>query len=486
MKITGVASTTMATLDISQSERRPQVVDAAAPRDVVGHGEGVDGSDGQRHRGHGAVHEPVATAYPATAASRPGRARFIPSNRALIPNRLDVRATARIFDVAFEIHRQPESLIMRQQIIAQSQRLTAADADRRIDLDWVRIGAFGLLILYHVGMLYVSWGFHIKSEHRITALEPLMLMLNPWRLALLFLVAGFATRFMLRKYATGALLQSRTVRLLVPLAFGMLVIVPPQAYLQIVESLGYPAGFLDFYRNHYFAFGEQFCRPGPCILLPTWNHLWFVAYLWVYTMALGGVLLVAPRLLERVEQPLGKLLSGSLLLVLPSLVLGLYRLILQPMYPSTHALFGDWYNHALFGTIFLIGFLLARADGFWVAVERQRWLALSIAAVIFLTILGVRWWRLSGYPVPELLRIYAGLAYGTFQWLCMVAVLGFAKRWLTADSAGAADTLPMRCSHITSCTRPRSSSSPTRSTARVCRPGLKQPSSLPARLQPAS
>jgi hypothetical protein len=323
---------------------------------------------------------------------------------------------------------------MRQQTIPQSQRLTAADADRRIDLDWVRIGAFGLLILYHVGMLYVSWGFHIKSDHRITALEPLMLMLNPWRLSLLFLVAGFATRFMFRKYATPALLQSRTARLLVPLAFGMLVIVPPQAYLQIVESLGYPAGFLDFYQSHYFAFGEQFCRPGPCIVLPTWNHLWFVAYLWVYTMALGGVLLVAPRLLDRVEQPLGKLLSGSLLLALPPLVLGLYRLILQPMYPSTHALFGDWYNHALFGTVFVIGFLLARVDGFWVAVERQRWSALSLAAVIFLTILGVRWWRLSGYSLPELLRIYAAMAYGAFQWLCMVAVLGFAKRWLTADS----------------------------------------------------
>jgi len=59
----------------------------------------------------------------------------------------------------------------------------------------VRIAAFGLLIFYHVGMLYVSWGFHIKSVHRIAALEPLMLVLNPWRLALLFLVSGAATRF---------------------------------------------------------------------------------------------------------------------------------------------------------------------------------------------------------------------------------------------------------------------------------------------------
>ncbi|MGL4291570.1 MAG: acyltransferase family protein, partial [Phreatobacter sp.] len=30
---------------------------------------------------------------------------------------------------------------------------------RRIDLDWIRIAAFGLLILYHVGMLYVTWPF---------------------------------------------------------------------------------------------------------------------------------------------------------------------------------------------------------------------------------------------------------------------------------------------------------------------------------------
>ena len=76
----------------------------------------------------------------------------------------------------------------------------SSPAERRVDLDWVRIGAFGLLIFYHVGMLYVSWGLHIKSAHRITALEPLMLVLNPWRLSLLFLVSGVATRFMLRKY----------------------------------------------------------------------------------------------------------------------------------------------------------------------------------------------------------------------------------------------------------------------------------------------
>src|ERR1700716_4521669 len=205
---------------------------------------------------------------------------------------------------------------MKRQTVSHSPHFAATQgAERRVDLDWVRIGAFGLLILYHVGMLYVSWGFHIKSAHRITALEPLMLVLNPWRLALLFVVSGAATRFMLGKYEIGLLLRSRSYRLLIPLIFGMLVIVPSQAYDQIVESLGYPAGFPDFYARHYFAFGPQFCRPGPCILLPTWNHLWFVAYLWVYTMALGAVLIAAPGLLSWIERRLGSALAGVLLLL---------------------------------------------------------------------------------------------------------------------------------------------------------------------------
>ncbi len=329
---------------------------------------------------------------------------------------------------------------MKQQTIPHSppcapQAAVDVSERRRVDLDWVRIGAFGLLIFYHVGMFYVSWGFHIKSAHRITALEPLMLVLNPWRLELLFLVSGAATRFMLCKYQIGALVRARSVRLLIPLILGMLVIVPPQAYDQIVESLGYPAGFVDFYTRHYFAFGPQFCRPGPCILLPTWNHLWFVAYLWVYTMALGLVLGAVPGLAGWIERRLAAALSGALLLIVPSVAFAVYRLMLLPSFPSTHALFGDWYNHAVFATVFLLGFLLARADAFWDAIERQRWAALSLAAASFLLFLLLRWIGGTGAPPSLLLKLCGGIAYGFYQWLCIVAVLGFARRWLNADSA---------------------------------------------------
>src|SRR5215207_2339915 len=44
--------------------------------------------------------------------------------------------------------------------VAAAPGQSTAASGRRCDLDWIRIGAFGLLILYHVGMLYVPWNFH--------------------------------------------------------------------------------------------------------------------------------------------------------------------------------------------------------------------------------------------------------------------------------------------------------------------------------------
>ena len=63
--------------------------------------------------------------------------------------------------------------------------------ERRIDLDWLRIAAFGLLIFYHVGMFYVTWDWHVKSSHASQIIEPLMRLSNPWRLTLLFIISGY-------------------------------------------------------------------------------------------------------------------------------------------------------------------------------------------------------------------------------------------------------------------------------------------------------
>jgi glucan biosynthesis protein C len=160
-------------------------------------------------------------------------------------------------------------------------------SERRYDLDWLRIGAFALLILYHIGMFYVSWPWHVKSSQTgpevYQVVQPLMLLTNPWRLALLFLIAGCATRFMADKMPRGRMAKLRSWRLLLPIVFGMLVIVPPQTYYEVVTQMNFDQGWLAFYAK-YIGFHDGWRSNGAPLIVPTWNHLWFVVYLWVYTM----------------------------------------------------------------------------------------------------------------------------------------------------------------------------------------------------------
>ncbi|HEY0746250.1 MAG TPA: acyltransferase family protein [Steroidobacteraceae bacterium] len=305
---------------------------------------------------------------------------------------------------------------------------------RRYDLDWVRIGAFLALIFYHVGMYYVTWDWHVKSPHASHAIEPLMMLTSPWRLSLLFLVSGVATGFLLARQGAGHFLGQRSTRLLIPLAFGMLVVVPPQSYLQVIEKLHYSGSFVEFYRLYITGF-HGFCSGGDCLILPTWNHLWFVAYLWVYTAVLYAAVRLAPPLIPWLRRWAEKRLSGLGILLWPLAYLIAIRLSLAPRFPATHALVGDWYNHAMYFGVFLLGFALAGARAAWITLERTRWLTLG------LSILG--WAFLAAYVAaysgdavpPESLRLLFRVIYGAEQWLAIAAVVGFAHRHLTHDSA---------------------------------------------------
>ncbi|HZH44173.1 MAG TPA: acyltransferase family protein [Lysobacter sp.] len=308
--------------------------------------------------------------------------------------------------------------------------------NRRYDLDAVRVAAFGLLVLYHVGMYYVSWDWHVKSPHAGPTLEPLMLLTAPWRLSLLFLVSGAATAFLLAR-APGGFLAARSWRLLLPLAFGMVVVVPPQAYYEVVEKLpgGYREGYLAFYGRYLSAY-QGFCRDDDCLILPTWNHLWFVAYLWVYTLALVALLKALP---SRARAALGRgrdrLLAGAGLLLWPALALGLARVLLIDHFGSTHALVDDLYNHAQYLPLFLLGFAVAHAAPFWAAVERGRWPALVLAAAAYAALLVYFALFRDAASPPALVRGAMHLAWGVMQWCAVVAILGFARRWVHGPSA---------------------------------------------------
>jgi glucans biosynthesis protein C len=299
---------------------------------------------------------------------------------------------------------------------------------RRTDLDWLRIAAFGLLIVYHVGMFYVPWEWEVKSPRLLPWLQIPMWWSSPWRLLLLFIVSGAATRFMLAKQRSGTLLQARSLRLLPPLFFALLIVVPPQSYVQVVTQFGYRGSFWQFLARDLTG-DHSFCHADGCLILPTWKHLWFVAYLWLYTVLLAGALKLAPALLTRWQELGRRMLSGWRLLIVPAFLLFLARLSLKHFFPETHDLIDDWYLHVVYLLCFLFGFLFAFSEEIWTGFMRMRWIALILAIGAFGVTAAYRW-HYQATPGPLPLRVLMVAAYGIDQWAWTVAALGFARRYL--------------------------------------------------------
>jgi peptidoglycan/LPS O-acetylase OafA/YrhL len=210
----------------------------------------------------------------------------------------------------------------------------------------------------------------------------------------------------------------------------MAVIVPPQSYLEVVEKASYGGSYVDFLKLYFTAY-HGFCRGSDCLILPTWNHLWFVAYLWVYTLALYVLVRILPGLTPLLRRMAERGLSGAGVLLWPILYLVLARAWVSPWFPETHALVGDWYNHAVYGGVFLAGFALAGTRAPWVSMERVRWIALALAVLCWA--FTSAWAADTRAPTPATVLL-AWTIYGALQWLAIVAVLGFAYRHLKQDS----------------------------------------------------
>jgi hypothetical protein len=307
-----------------------------------------------------------------------------------------------------------------------------AQPPRQVFLDWLRIAALLTLVPYHVGMYYVPWPWHVKSATIVPELAPWMMLTSPWRMSLLFLVSGAALSLALQRWAAGqGWLRDRARKLMWPLLTGILLVVPLQPYFEVRQFHGYGGGFGEFLLRYYSA-DAGFCRPGRgCLVLPTWNHLWYLPYLMAYTLGLWGQLRRWPLALDRMAARLtpwlsdrltSRLTTATVVFVLPVAWLLATRVAMGRQFPPSHALVDDWMLHSQYAPIFLLGAVLARCPPAWPRAEALRWTALGIAAVA--------WALLVSQPALPLWRAGAASA---MQWCGIVAALGFGHRHLHAD-----------------------------------------------------
>lgn len=263
---------------------------------------------------------------------------------------------------------------------------------RRYDIDWLRVIAFVFLILYHIGMFYVAdWGWHVKSAYQSEFLQNIMLLVNPWRMSLIFLISGVALSLVEPKITVRNLLKIRFTRIFIPLVIGMYLIVPPQLFFELMQKRGFDGSyfsFMKFYVNPDTNMYPQH-QYGALGLL-TWNHLWYLVYIFAYSLV---YMLIKPLLTRINWKSLNNTLSGKYsaiaIFIISSLVLVFYSYTLKPHFPTTHALVDDWYNNARYFSVFMFGYFLAKSSHVWQTIieKRRVWLTLAICHYILLLIL---------------------------------------------------------------------------------------------------
>jgi hypothetical protein len=291
---------------------------------------------------------------------------------------------------------------------------------RRLDIDHLRNLAVLLLLVFHTARLFDAEPWHVKDASTYLAADLVVRAMNQWHMPLLFLLAGMSLFFALARRSLAATLRERLARLLVPLAAGMILIVPPQVYVERItphplrqSPIDFAGSYLDFQRAIL-----DCCYPQGNL---GWHHLWFVAYLLTYSLALAPLLAGLQRrgFASRAAAWFG---HGwrPLLLALPLIAA---EMLLRRRFPTTHALVGDWANHAHYAGLLVIGWAIAASplleDN--LLRRRHRHAAIGVALAGIWTLLAL---------LPPLALEFRLVIRVAGEWACLLAFLGYARHHL--------------------------------------------------------
>lgn len=141
-----------------------------------------------------------------------------------------------------------------------------------------------LLIFFHPAMIFGDFDWYIQNNVFSDGLTFFVYFVHQWHMPLFFLLSGAATYFVLNFKTWQQYLIERSQRLLIPLLFGIIAIVPPQIYCASLfkKSNSYQS-YLEFYPN--------FFKEGTFQLA----HLWFLEYLVTYCLIALPFFLIVKR-----------------------------------------------------------------------------------------------------------------------------------------------------------------------------------------------
>jgi hypothetical protein len=292
---------------------------------------------------------------------------------------------------------------------------------RRPEIEILRVVAMMSVFAAHAAQPFNPWDeWHVQSPVRTRWLGELVLFMAPWVMPLFVLLAGASAWYSLEKRSGREYLNERVTRLIVPLAAGILLIVPPQVYFGRRQHGRFDGSFVDFY-PHFF---EGLYPRGNF----TWAHLWFLGILallalitlplFVWLRGAAGRRLMAG--IATICAPRGAIL----LLAIPMIVV---RVALWAAFPGAHAITTDWSNRTTLLAMFISGYLLVGEPRLMSALDRQWKLVLGVAVAFSAAMFAWSWPGdfTQRFPVPFTGRhVLMWTVYALGGWSWCVALLG--------------------------------------------------------------
>jgi glucans biosynthesis protein C len=235
--------------------------------------------------------------------------------------------------------------------------------ERRYDIDWVRVIAIGLLLIYHVAIGFQPWGImigFITTEKPWMSLWTPMSMLNVWRIPLLFFVSGMGVYFAMQQRNWSQLMAERGARILIPFVVGMFLIVPLHLFMW------------RYYNQMDFDY-----QPNP-------GHLWFLGNIFVYVFVLSPALFYIKRNRDsRLVRMVQKIFAHPLGLFLVIGALMIEAAVIKPVPYEMYAM--TWHGFILGLLAFLFGFCFVLTGApFWSMIQRWRYLFPIVAVALFI------------------------------------------------------------------------------------------------------
>jgi glucans biosynthesis protein C len=313
------------------------------------------------------------------------------------------------------------------------------NASRRPDIDWLRVGAVYLLFVFHVGKVFDPAPFyHIRNDELSFAMLVVCGFIGLWHMPLLFLLAGWSAAASLEARGPQRFVRERVRKLFVPLVAGAILLGSVIKYFELRSGLDLnhaglwvaeplQAGFRQVipgglpvappFDESFFAFLPTFFTRLDRF---SWAHLWFLAYLFTFT------LVYLPALRALLRGPRRTVSAGAWIVYAPLALLVPIQLVLRPYWPGIQNLYDDWANFAYYSVYLVAGFLLAchpeleaRVQDEW---KRSLVVALGAMGVLLAAVL-------TGTTAPSVLLAGSAVA----GWCFVVALLGFARGHLTAS-----------------------------------------------------